>query len=169
MNSATMRLNSSSAELQQRLTGALLTATDAYPGRPLWLALSGGLDSVLMFSVLAQSPLRPRLHAIHIHHGLSANASAWQAHCQRLCDDAGVPLTVVAVTVTDDGRGIEAAARDARYRAFAATLPDDALLLLAHHADDQAETLLLRLLRGSALTGLGAMPAQRPLTSRSGE
>lgn len=101
---------------------------------------------------------------MHVHHGLSPNADAWLVHCQSTCDALGVPLHAARVRVEEAGRGLEAAAREARYRVFAA-LDVDALAL-AHHRDDQAETLLLQLLRGASVRGLAAMPAARPLAGR---
>ena len=98
------------------------------------------------------------LRAIHVHHGLHADADAWATHCQRMCDALDVPLSIVRVEVDRaSGLGLEGAARDARHRAFAQALGDDEILALAHHRDDQAETFLLRALRGSGVDGLAAM------------
>lgn len=130
-----------------------------------WLGLSGGLDSMVLLELLVQTRQSsdiPPLHAIHIHHGLHPEADAWAAHCQCACDARGVPLTVVKVQV-GQGASIEQAARDARYAAFADVLPDGAELLLAHHADDQLETMLFRLLRGTGVRGLAGMPRRRRL------
>lgn len=130
-----------------------------------WLGLSGGLDSMVLLELLVQTRQSsdiPPLHAIHIHHGLHPEADAWAAHCQRACDARGVPLTVVRVQV-GAGASIEQVARDARYAAFADVLPDGAELLLAHHADDQLETMLFRLLRGTGVRGLAGMPRRRRL------
>lgn len=128
-----------------------------------WVAYSGGLDSaVLLHGLVAANPAVP-VRALHVHHGLSAFADQWQAHCEAQCAALGVELTVEKVTVTAAGRGVEDAARRARYQAFERhLLPGDGLLL-AHHQDDQAETLLLRLLRGSGPRGLAGMAAQRPV------
>lgn len=126
-----------------------------------WVAYSGGLDSaVLLHGLVMTRPGVPVL-ALHVHHGLSAFADAWQAHCEHQCARLGVALTVEQVTVTADGRGLEDAARRARYQAFERHLQPGDGLLLAHHQDDQAETLLLRLLRGSGPRGLAGMAAQR--------
>jgi tRNA(Ile)-lysidine synthase len=113
-----------------------------------------------LLHVLAASPaMQARgLRAIHVHHGLHADASAWAEHCQRTCAKLGVPLATVRTLVDrDSGHGPEAAARLARHEAFAAELRDDEVLVLAHHRDDQAETFLLRALRASGPDGLGAM------------
>ena len=135
------------------------------PG-PVLAGFSGGLDSTVLLHLLAaDADVRGRgLRAIHVHHGLADQADDWAAHCQRSCDRLGVPLQVVHVNVPRDaGFGLEAAARQARYRAFENTLGEGELLALAHHRDDQAETFLLRALRGSGVEGLRAMPAWRRL------
>jgi tRNA(Ile)-lysidine synthase len=104
--------------------------------------------------------------AVHVHHGLSPHADAWAAFCATACAARSLPLVQARVAIArEPGRSLEAAARAARYAAFA-TLGVDAVAL-AHHADDQAETLLLQLLRGAGPAGLAAMPAQRaPRRSR---
>lgn len=130
------------------------------PGQPLLLGFSGGLDSSVLLHLLAADPATRSagLRALHVHHGLQPQADAWAAHCERECAALGVPFRVVRVTVDrGSGLGIEAAARAARHAAFAATLEEDAILALAQHRDDQAETFLLRALRGSGVDGLGAM------------
>ena len=99
------------------------------------------------------------MRAIHVHHGLSPNADAWAAFCRRLCKRWGVPLKVYRVKVSRDGRGLEAAARKARYEAFAQA--DVASIALAHNQDDQAETVLMNLLRGAGLAGASGMRASR--------
>jgi tRNA(Ile)-lysidine synthase len=129
---------------------------------PILVGLSGGLDSTVLLHLLAHSPLRSNgLRAIQVHHGLHADADAWAAHCESLCASLDVPLTVVRVEVRDGGDGPEAAARAARHAAFERELRDGEILALAHHRDDQAETFLLRALRGSGPDGLGAMRAWR--------
>jgi tRNA(Ile)-lysidine synthase len=126
-------------------------------GGDLLLGLSGGLDSSVLLHVLAglRAELGFGLRAVHVHHGLSPNADAWSAHCQRLCAAHGVPLAVERVSVMASGEGLEAAARHARYAAFARH--PGVALVLAHHLDDQVETFFLRLLRGSGPGGLAGM------------
>ena len=127
---------------------------------PLLVGLSGGLDSSVLLHALAQDPaiLQPGLRAIHVHHGLQASADDWAAHCARFCESIGVPLSIARVDVArDSGEGLEAAARKARYDAFETALATDEVLVTAHHRDDQAETFLLRALRGSGPDGLAAM------------
>jgi tRNA(Ile)-lysidine synthase len=129
--------------------------------------LSGGLDSTVLLHLLAglaQREVLPPLSAIHIHHGLQAAADAWPAHCRALCSSLGVPLHVEYVQV-QPGASLEQAARDARYAAFAARLGVDEVLLTAQHRDDQAETLIFRLLRGAGVQGLAAMPVNRVLAA----
>lgn len=131
---------------------------------PLVVALSGGLDSMVLLHALAAMPAaRIRgLRALHVHHGLHAGADAWQMHCEAACEALRVPLRTVRVDVPrDHGEGLEAAARHARHAAFADELEAGEVLVLAHHRDDQAETFLMRALRGSGVDGLGAMQAWR--------
>ncbi len=129
------------------------------------VALSGGRDSVALLHALAAARRLPApLTALHIDHGLHPEAARWAEHCHRLCADLGVPLAYRRVAVHDTaGEGLEGAARSARYRAFSEHLAPGCCLVLAHHAEDQAETLLLRALRGGGLHGLSAMPPVRPL------
>ncbi len=130
-----------------------------------WVAFSGGLDSsVLLHALTAQSREQggPPVRAVHVHHDLQAVADSWPAHCAQICAQLEVPLQVVRVEVANSA-STEQAARDARYNAFAGLLQPGELLLLAQHRDDQAETLLLRLLRGAGVAGLQAMPLTRTL------
>ncbi len=134
-------------------------------GAPLCVALSGGQDSMVLLDALARlrEMLATPLSALHVDHGLSPNAPAWAAFCARQCESRGVALRIERVNVgSTHGRGLEAAARTARYAAFARQPVD--YLALAHHRQDQAETLLLRLLRGAGVRGLAAMRAVRELT-----
>ena len=136
----------------------------APPGQgPVAVAFSGGLDStVLLHRLAADAEVRARgLRALHVDHGLHPDAPQWAAHCERACVALGVPLHVLRVQVRPDGDGLEAAARNARYAAFADTQHEGEVIALAHHRDDQAETVLLRLLRGAG-DGLAAMRPQRP-------
>ena len=153
--------------MAEPLPGTVAVALSAFPDMRRWLvAYSGGLDSHVLLdaarhALAADAPVA--LHAVHVHHGISPDADRWQAHCERACAGMGIPLRVERVQVTVAGHGLEAAARIARYRAFANCLRAGDGLLLAHHMDDQAETVLLRLLRGAGAAGLAGMPASRPL------
>ncbi|MEA3235259.1 tRNA lysidine(34) synthetase TilS [Pseudomonas mosselii] len=133
---------------------------------PAWyVAFSGGLDSTVLLHQLAdytRNHPAPPLRAIHVHHGLQAAADAWPDHCRAVCAALGVELDVLPVQVAP-GASLEQAARNARYDAFEKRLGLGEVLFTGQHRDDQAETLLFRLLRGAGLRGLSAMPQQRPL------
>jgi tRNA(Ile)-lysidine synthase len=125
---------------------------------------SGGLDSTVLLDLLA--PLCKEeghaLRALHVHHGLSPNADAWERHCAALCAGLRVPLQVAHVEINRAPRtSLEEEARRARHAAFADIAAD--VIVLAHHADDQAETVLLQLLRGAGPKGLAGMPLLKPL------
>jgi len=129
-----------------------------FPGQHVVLGLSGGLDSRVLLHLLvnAHQQMDFKLSAIHINHRISPNADDWANFCAKLCANDGIPFQAVAVDVPrDSGLGLEAAAREARYRVLLAQDAD--AIVLAHHQDDQAETLLLQLLRGAGVKGLAAM------------
>src|SRR5437879_6002187 len=135
---------------------------------PLVVAYSGGRDSSALLSLAcalrdARAPGFGRPHAVHVHHGLHPDADSWVEHCQRQCTALSVELTVRRVRVERRGLGVEAAAREVRYRALAEAARDlgAAAALTAHHLDDRLETFLLQWIRGAGLEGLSAM-AQRP-------
>jgi tRNA(Ile)-lysidine synthase len=142
---------------------AVARALRGVPG-PIAVALSGGRDSVALLAACTQCVAADRLVAIHVHHGLSPNADAWSAFCTAFADSLGVDCMVRRVHVPPgDSRGVEAAARAERYAALqaAALERNVATIVLAHHQDDQAETLLLQLARGAGPHGLAAMPPLR--------
>lgn len=135
---------------------------------PVLVGFSGGLDSTVLLHWLAQFPQQRRsgLRAVHVHHGLMPQADDWSAHCRKVCSEWGVPLHCERATVDrDTGEGLEAAARHARRAVFAHVLQNDERLALAHHRDDQAETFLLRALRGSGVDGLAAMRGLTPFAA----
>lgn len=148
------------------MTGIHLTERVAAQIAPLLPAhssilvgLSGGVDSVVLLHLLHN--LAPRytwqLSALHVHHGISPNADAWAEFCAGLCVRHHIPLSIEHVDIAPlRAHGIEAAARKLRHEAFASQQCD--FVALAHHADDQAETLLLQLLRGAGVRGASAMP-----------
>ncbi|WP_454255880.1 tRNA lysidine(34) synthetase TilS [Pseudomonas sp. Marseille-Q8238] len=144
----------------------LLSLLQPWRSAPAWrVALSGGLDSTVLLHLLAGLASRyslPPLSAIHVHHGLQAVADDWPMHCQRLCAQLGVPLHVEYVQV-DAGASLERAAREARYAALQRNLQAGDVVLTGQHRDDQAETMLFRLIRGAGVRGLAAMSAHRPL------
>jgi tRNA(Ile)-lysidine synthase len=126
------------------------------------VALSGGRDSMVLLDALARlrGELPITVSAVHVHHGLSPNADAWAQFCAAECARRGVALTVKRVVVARaPGASLEATARSARYAALARADAD--VVALAHHADDQAESLLLQLLRGAGPHGQAAMPVRR--------
>lgn len=123
----------------------------------LVVGFSGGLDStVLLHALAAHSSLHPKLLAVHINHGISPNALAWQQHCEQFCRHLGIHFISEAVQF-DRSANIEERARLARYAVFSALLTERDCLVLGHHQDDQAETVLLQLLRGAGVDGLAAM------------
>jgi tRNA(Ile)-lysidine synthase len=137
---------------------AVLEEAGVGAGSRLCVALSGGVDSVVLLHVLAGLRYATgfSLSAAHVHHGLSPHAEHWLEHCARLCEVLSVPFTPLRVMVErGHADGLEAAARTARHAALS-SLPAD-WLLFAHHQDDQAETVLFRLLRGAGVRGAAAM------------
>lgn len=150
---------SSPDSLVQHLTSFLQQNTT--PTRSLVLGLSGGLDSCVLLHLLVQARLQSdfQLSAFHVNHQISPNAEAWQQFCAELCAQYEVSFQAAKVDVPrDSGLGLEAAAREVRYAALLASEGD---VVLAHHQDDQVETMLLQLLRGAGVNGLAAMPAIR--------
>lgn len=134
---------------------------------PVYVAFSGGVDSTVLLHLLAacrDSGVIKNVEAVHVHHGLSDLADQWQTFCESFCDSLNIPLTIAHVTLScDSGGGIEQEARQARYQFFEQVLEGGGCLLMGHHQDDQAETLLLRLFRGTGLDGLQGIPVQRSL------
>ncbi|CDY78727.1 tRNA(Ile)-lysidine synthetase [Caballeronia glathei] len=145
---------------------AVRAALGRVPGAPdstFAVALSGGLDSTVLLDAAVRCAGAARVVALHVHHGLSPNADAWAAHGEAFADSLGVRFAARNVDVVRaGGESLEAAARDARYRALDELCAEHgaAALWLAHHADDQAETVLLQLLRGAGVAGLAAMAPQ---------
>lgn len=127
----------------------------------LYIGYSGGLDSTVLLTLVTACPqLRQKVTAIHVHHGLSTHADQWLEHCQQYCQRLEVPCVGIRVAISP-GANLEERARIARYNAFEEVLGTQDALLLAHHQNDQSETVLLNLLRGTGLDGLCAMPEQR--------
>ncbi len=161
-----LAVNAGHRSARMSLDSLLLSALAPWRGSPAWwVAFSGGLDSTVLLHLLARLADQhelPPVRAIHVHHGLQPAGDDWPAHCQAVCDGLDVPLQVVRVKVAP-GASLERAAREARYEAFSACLGEDEVLLTGQHRDDQAETVLFRLLRGAGVRGLAAMPVERPL------
>ena len=143
--------------------GTLLDASRWYVG------FSGGIDSTVLLHLLSSwcrhNPDAPPLCAIHINHGLHPAADEWQVHCEWVCRLLQVPLVCHNAEVLPSARGLEDAARAARYELFAGQIQTGEVLFLGHHADDQVETFFLRLMRGAGVRGLAAMPVTRALGS----
>jgi tRNA(Ile)-lysidine synthase len=134
------------------------------PSAEIAVGLSGGVDSVVLLHQLKQNS-GAKLRAIHVHHGLSPNADAWVAFCRSLCKRLHVPLVVRKVSVRRAGKGLEAAARDARYAVFLKEKSE--VIALAHNLDDQAETVLMNLLRGAGARGASGMPEHSKLGGKT--
>lgn len=131
-----------------------------------WVAYSGGLDSHVLLHNIAKlrEELPIKIRVIHIHHGLNPNADAWLKHCERVCAELKLDWLSQRVNVNvTAGESPEEVARRCRYAAFTDLLAEDDIVLTAHHQDDQAETVLLQLLRGAGPKGLSAMPRIKPL------
>jgi tRNA(Ile)-lysidine synthase len=157
-----------SSPLLCQLEAALSSQLQSYAIQKVVLGLSGGLDSMLLLQLLvrwqARAPAR-QLQAVHVHHGLSKNADCWAEFCQQQCTSLGVPLLIRHVHI-DTAGNIEAQARTLRYQVLTAQLSEasHSALLTAHHADDQLETLLLALKRGSGPAGLAGIASAKPCT-----
>lgn len=124
------------------------------------VAYSGGLDSHVLLHLCAEAQLNIR--AVYINHGLQQEANQWQRHCQLVCENLKIHFESICVDATPkSGQSPEEAARNARYRALKENLKNQEILLTAHHQDDQAETLLLQLMRGAGTAGLASMPAEQ--------
>lgn len=131
-------------------------------GDHLAVALSGGVDSVVLLDLLVPLAVQMQfsLSAVQVNHGLSPNANKWSSFCRSLCRSRNIPLKIVRLKINKaPGTSLEAIAREERYRIFKKLKAD--YVVLAQHLDDQAETLLLQLLRGAGVKGLGGMPVVR--------
>jgi tRNA(Ile)-lysidine synthase len=163
--SESSKSSESSESLPQTVDTWLAARLPEYPAVRLCVALSGGVDSAALLAALARArdarprAARPTLRAIHVDHHLHPASGEWSRHCRALARRWRVPLeTVHARVPRGAGRSLEADARDARYGLLRAALHENEVLLTAHHADDQLETVLLQLLRGAGVRGLAAMP-----------
>ena len=134
--------------------------------KTVWVAFSGGLDSsVLLHAVCAVAvSAGRRVCAVHVNHGLHDDAARWSQHCAQICKQMQIAFEDILVDTTPYLHlGVEGAARTARYQAFEARFNENDVVLTAHHADDQLETVLLQLFRGSGSLGLAGCAARRPL------
>ncbi|WP_445620876.1 tRNA lysidine(34) synthetase TilS [Kushneria sp. Sum13] len=156
-----------SLSLEARIEKAMAALHARAATSTLWVALSGGRDSTCLLLLAARAARRYpglTLRAVHVHHGLQPAADVFVGTAQRACDQLGVVLHVEWVT-PESRDGLEADARHARYAVFEALLSPGDTLWMAHHQEDQAETLLYRLMRGSGVRGLAGMPMHRTLGS----
>lgn len=166
-NSGVRTENGTSAWLRQQIEADLALHFPKADGEVtlprLLLACSGGRDSMVALDLLAMLHARGQanVEVFHVHHGLSPHALAWADHVQQVASGHGLACHVVHVDVVDAGRGIEDAARVARYGAMDSYCSEHSVdaIVLAHHANDQAETMLLQLLRGAGVSGLSGMPS----------
>ncbi len=153
------------------LQRAVWCALEPYRERRINVALSGGNDSTALLSVLVslRDPLDLRLRALHVNHAWAPESSAWETHCESFCRELGVPFESFTLKRFDHSGGQrppdkfdEGKAREQRYQWFSSICGAEEVLVTAHHLEDQSETLVLRLMRGAAIRGLGAMrKAQR--------
>ncbi|GHG01062.1 tRNA lysidine(34) synthetase TilS [Thalassotalea marina] len=144
------------------ILNSLATTLQPFIKRPVWVAFSGGIDSQVLLHALAnlKSSKFPdlNLNVCHVHHGLSDNADTWLAFAEHTCNQLKLPLVTHRVKLTVNAReSLEAVAREARYQVFKTVCHKNAVIVTGHHQDDQWETFLLALKRGSGVQGLGAM------------
>ncbi len=165
-NSRTQRAD----HLRKRLTGIVerRISFHARRGETVTVALSGGVDSVVLLDLMqaASAQLGLVVQCLHVNHGLSPNADNWESFCREHCRLLDVRFQAVRVQVAGGGSNVEAQARAARYRAFRDH--GSSIVALGHNRDDQAETVLLRLLRGAGVSGLAGMPSARGLDCAQG-
>ena len=150
-------------EALEEHSAVLRAATQVYVG------FSGGIDSHSLLHALvtfSQNESLPPVTAIHVNHGLHVDADTWEAQCRKMAVELGVDIVTERVAVKSKP-SVEAQARAARYEVFQKYLTENALLLLAHHLDDQVETVLFRLIRGAGSTGLGGIPKTRQVGAGS--
>ena len=136
--------------------------------KTVYVAYSGGLDSsalLYLCSILRDQNKIEELKAVHINHNLSKKSPDWESHCKKICTSLGIELISLSTNIEKDRDGIEAAARKSRYEAFSKIVKKDEQLLLAHHADDVAETILFRLFRGTGIDGLEGPKSIRSIGS----
>ena len=148
-------------------TESIASLLTPFKCQTITVALSGGVDSIVLLHLL--SSLRDQqwvdtVEAVHVHHGLSDYADQWADFCEYICQKWKIPLTVARISVPEGtGDGLEQTARKLRYSIFEQHVLDGSCLVMGHHQDDQAETVLLRLFRGTGLEGLCGMPKSRRL------
>jgi len=167
---ANSRKRQSADHLRKRLIRTVehQISPHARRGETVTVALSGGVDSVVLLDLMRAASVQLGLvvQCFHVNHGLSPNADSWESFCREHCRHRGIAFQAMRVRVSGDGANVEAQARAARYRAFRDH--GAPVVALAHNEDDQAETVLLRLLRGAGVRGLAGMPNARGLVAAKG-
>lgn len=151
------------ARLAEQAILRQLADLSAFTKGLFWVAYSGGLDSQLLLHFCQKALPSTRLRAIHINHALSPKADAWQKHCQDYCTLHNIEFETRKVKISHSDGNLELQARQARYGVFSSLVREGDCILMAHHQDDQMETVLYRLLRGSGPKGLAGIPAKRAL------
>jgi tRNA(Ile)-lysidine synthase len=133
----------------------------------IFVAYSGGPDSSALLHLLARinDTQELNIQAIHINHNLSKKSLMWENHCKQVCAKLKINLTTESIKVASEGGGIESASRRARYKIFENVLEDNDQMLLAHHSDDVAETIFMRMLRGTGIEGIEGPKQERSLGS----
>jgi tRNA(Ile)-lysidine synthase len=147
----------------ERLSARLAHFT---PAKTYWVGFSGGADSTALIYAFNELKtfLKAKIKAIHFNHGLHQDADQWQQECQEVCDSLGIDLRIKRLSIDgSSGKGIEAEARHLRYSYLETSLIQGDCFVTGHHQEDQAETLLLNLARGSGVDGLAGMPESRSL------
>ena len=137
------------------------------PTKNIIVAYSGGADSTALLNYCYElkqgNHLKGYLSAIHVNHSISPHADSWEMHCKKFCSERDIPLICESIKVDGKKSGLESAARQGRYEVFKQNISSSDQLLLAHHADDVAETLMFRLFRGTGIDGLSGPIKSRKL------
>ena len=133
--------------------------------KKIYVAFSGGPDSSAMIHLISKMKTDMKIapQAIHINHNLSDKSADWESHCKNICLDLNIDLITESVQITSEGGGIESAARQLRYKIFKSILKEGEQIILAHHGDDVAETILMRMLRGTGIEGIEGPKQKRNL------
>ena len=123
--------------------------------KKIYIAYSGGLDSSVLLDIFYKLSIKNSLlvEAIHVNHNINKESIVWEDHCKAVCNSINIPIKTISTKIVAEGGGIESAARNKRYEIFTNILEDSEQILTAHHQDDTAETILLRIFRGTGIDG----------------